>query len=180
MYALAVVQITSLTSRCSGSCQWELQVWLQCSYRELWGFDGCWYYWSHQGILLHSLCSRKFLFFLLAHEKSVLQNQVVRCCLEHAASVAKTFITSDAVVVDIKVPEQAPAANPMGGGGSGIGTRNNVVLIWRLVTCWVIGMNLRWFYVQVLDSRRISGDELPLPACCMACYFWGRISFWCY
>jgi hypothetical protein len=33
--------------------------------------------------------------------------------------VAKTFITSDAVVVDIKVPEQAPAANPMGGGGSG-------------------------------------------------------------
>jgi len=39
--------------------------------------------------------------------------------LEHAASVAKTFITSDAVVVDIKVPEQAPAANPMGGGGSG-------------------------------------------------------------
>ena len=49
--------------------------------------------------------------------------------MEHAASVAKTFITSDAVVVDIKVPEQAPAANPMGGGGSGIGTRNNVVLI---------------------------------------------------
>jgi hypothetical protein len=27
---------------------------------------------------------------------------VVRCCLEHAASVAKTFITSDAVVVDIR------------------------------------------------------------------------------
>lgn len=34
--------------------------------------------------------------------------QVVRCCLEHAASVAKTFLTSDAVVVDIKesVPMQ--------------------------------------------------------------------------
>ncbi|TKW36740.1 hypothetical protein SEVIR_1G002400v4 [Setaria viridis] len=46
--------------------------------------------------------------------------KVVRCCLEHAASVAKTFITSDAVVVDIQVPEQAPAANPMG-GGSGFG-----------------------------------------------------------
>ncbi|CAD6341988.1 unnamed protein product [Miscanthus lutarioriparius] len=47
--------------------------------------------------------------------------KVVRCCLEHAASVAKTFITSDAVVVDIKEPEQAPApANPMG-GGSGFG-----------------------------------------------------------
>jgi chaperonin GroEL len=46
----------------------------------------------------------------------------VRCCLEHAASVAKTFITSDAVVVDAKVAEQAPSspANPMAmGGGSG-------------------------------------------------------------
>ena len=30
--------------------------------------------------------------------------QVVRCCLEHAASVAKTFLTCDAVVVDIKEP----------------------------------------------------------------------------
>ncbi|XP_022775879.1 ruBisCO large subunit-binding protein subunit beta, chloroplastic-like, partial [Durio zibethinus] len=27
--------------------------------------------------------------------------KVIRCCLEHAASVAKIFLTSDAVVVDI-------------------------------------------------------------------------------
>ncbi|XP_044983809.1 ruBisCO large subunit-binding protein subunit beta, chloroplastic-like [Hordeum vulgare subsp. vulgare] len=45
--------------------------------------------------------------------------KVVRCCLEHVASVAKTFITSDAVVVDIKESEQAPAANPMVGSGYG-------------------------------------------------------------
>ncbi|KAI4989709.1 hypothetical protein ZWY2020_038072 [Hordeum vulgare] len=45
--------------------------------------------------------------------------KVVRCCLEHAASVAKTFITSDVVVVDIKESEQAPAANPMVGSGYG-------------------------------------------------------------
>ncbi|CAM0948323.1 unnamed protein product [Alopecurus aequalis] len=45
--------------------------------------------------------------------------KVVRCCLEHAASVAKTFITSDAVVVDIKEAEQTPAANPMAGSGYG-------------------------------------------------------------
>ncbi|KAG8057836.1 hypothetical protein GUJ93_ZPchr0002g23580 [Zizania palustris] len=45
--------------------------------------------------------------------------KVVRCCLEHAASVAKTFITSDAVVVDIKEPEKAPAGSPMGGSGYG-------------------------------------------------------------
>ncbi|RLN07072.1 ruBisCO large subunit-binding protein subunit beta, chloroplastic-like [Panicum miliaceum] len=74
--------------------------------------------------------------------------KVVRCCLEHAASVAKTFITSDAVVVDIKVPEQAPAANPMGGGGSGkYGNKKQC------------GVRL-----TVLDSRNISGDELPLPS----------------
>lgn len=32
-------------------------------------------------------------------------SKVVRCCLEHAASVAKTFLTADAVVIDIKEPE---------------------------------------------------------------------------
>ncbi|KAI3467187.1 hypothetical protein Pfo_023850 [Paulownia fortunei] len=31
-------------------------------------------------------------------------SKVVRCCLEHAASVAKTFLTADAVVIEIKEP----------------------------------------------------------------------------
>ncbi|PWA69640.1 Chaperonin Cpn60 [Artemisia annua] len=44
---------------------------------------------------------------------------VVRCCLEHASSVAKTFLTSDAVVVEIKEPEPAPLANPMDNSGYG-------------------------------------------------------------
>ncbi|KAI7739950.1 hypothetical protein M8C21_029352 [Ambrosia artemisiifolia] len=44
---------------------------------------------------------------------------VVRCCLEHASSVAKTFLTSDAVVVDIPEPEPAPLANPMDNSGYG-------------------------------------------------------------
>lgn len=39
--------------------------------------------------------------------------QVVRCCLEHAASVAKTFLTSGAVVVDIKELEPLPMRKPM-------------------------------------------------------------------
>ncbi|RWW20871.1 hypothetical protein BHE74_00003380 [Ensete ventricosum] len=43
--------------------------------------------------------------------------QVVRCCLEHAASVAKTFLTSDVVVVDIKEPEPVTAGNPMDNSG---------------------------------------------------------------
>lgn len=45
--------------------------------------------------------------------------KVVRCCLEHAASVAKTFLTSDVVVVDIKEPETAAAPNPMDNSGYG-------------------------------------------------------------
>ncbi|CAN6887890.1 unnamed protein product [Brassica oleracea] len=39
--------------------------------------------------------------------------KVVRCCLEHAASVAKTFLMSDCVVVEIKEPEPVPTGNPM-------------------------------------------------------------------
>jgi len=37
--------------------------------------------------------------------------------LEHASSVAKTFLTSDAVVVDIPEPEPIVAGNPMDNSG---------------------------------------------------------------
>lgn len=44
-------------------------------------------------------------------------SKVVRCCLEHAASVAKTFLLSDAVVVDIKelnpISRRMPRRKPM-------------------------------------------------------------------
>ncbi|KAB5565231.1 hypothetical protein DKX38_005285 [Salix brachista] len=43
--------------------------------------------------------------------------KVVRCCLEHASSVAKTFLMSDCVVVEIKEPESVPAGNPMDNSG---------------------------------------------------------------
>ncbi|CAN7130895.1 unnamed protein product [Brassica rapa subsp. narinosa] len=43
--------------------------------------------------------------------------KVVRCCLEHAASVAKTFLMSDCVVVEIKEPEPVPVGNPMDNSG---------------------------------------------------------------
>ncbi|KAJ7980594.1 ruBisCO large subunit-binding protein subunit beta, chloroplastic [Quillaja saponaria] len=45
--------------------------------------------------------------------------KVVRCCLEHAASVAKTFLMSDCVVVEIKEPEPVAAGNPMDNSGYG-------------------------------------------------------------
>ena len=43
-------------------------------------------------------------------------SQVVRCCLEHAASVAKT-VTSGAVVVEIKELETVAAGSPMANQG---------------------------------------------------------------
>ncbi|TQD93169.1 hypothetical protein C1H46_021262 [Malus baccata] len=39
-------------------------------------------------------------------------SKVVRCCLENAASVAKTFLTSDAVVVEIKETQPIPRGMP--------------------------------------------------------------------
>ncbi|XP_073139035.1 ruBisCO large subunit-binding protein subunit beta, chloroplastic-like [Henckelia pumila] len=45
--------------------------------------------------------------------------KVVRCCLEHASSVAKTFLMSDCVVVEIKEPEPAVAGTPMDNSGYG-------------------------------------------------------------
>uniref|UniRef100_A0A6N2K8E7 RuBisCO large subunit-binding protein subunit beta, chloroplastic n=1 Tax=Salix viminalis TaxID=40686 RepID=A0A6N2K8E7_SALVM len=45
--------------------------------------------------------------------------KVVRCCLEHASSVAKTFLMSDCVVVEIKEPESVPAGSPMDNSGYG-------------------------------------------------------------
>ncbi|KAL9235573.1 hypothetical protein vseg_010321 [Gypsophila vaccaria] len=40
-------------------------------------------------------------------------SKVVRCCLEHASSVAKTFLTSDAVAVDIQEKGSFPQRRPM-------------------------------------------------------------------
>lgn len=41
--------------------------------------------------------------------------QVVRCTLENAVSVAKTFLLADVVVTDIPEKGSAPAAAPSGG-----------------------------------------------------------------
>lgn len=38
--------------------------------------------------------------------------KVVRCCLEHAAAVAKTFLISDAVVIDIPQPVSRQMRRP--------------------------------------------------------------------
>ncbi|KAF5940171.1 hypothetical protein HYC85_021338 [Camellia sinensis] len=46
-------------------------------------------------------------------------SKVVRCCLEHAASVARTFLTSDLVVVNIKEPKPVQMRKPMPTSGVG-------------------------------------------------------------
>lgn len=46
-------------------------------------------------------------------------SKVVRCCLEHAASVARTFLTANAVVVDMKEKEPVRRRKPMPSSGIG-------------------------------------------------------------
>ncbi|XP_058112396.1 ruBisCO large subunit-binding protein subunit beta, chloroplastic-like isoform X3 [Magnolia sinica] len=45
--------------------------------------------------------------------------KVVRCCLQHAASVAKSFLTSDVVIVDNKEQEPVRMRKPMPSSGIG-------------------------------------------------------------
>ncbi|XP_010261583.1 PREDICTED: ruBisCO large subunit-binding protein subunit beta, chloroplastic [Nelumbo nucifera] len=53
--------------------------------------------------------------------------KVVRCCLEHAASVAKVFLTSDVVIVDIKELEPVPMRKPIPSSGVGpVGLKSGV------------------------------------------------------
>ncbi|KAK8671441.1 hypothetical protein V6N13_038037 [Hibiscus sabdariffa] len=61
---------------------------------------------------LPKICAAKELHFN-KDGSAIKKLQVVRCCLEHAASVAKTFLMSDCVVVEIKEPEPVPMGNPM-------------------------------------------------------------------
>ncbi|KAF2606720.1 hypothetical protein F2Q68_00043811 [Brassica cretica] len=70
--------------------------------------------------------------------------KVVRCCLEHTASVAKIFLTSDCIVVDIKEPEPVPAGNPMDNSGYGYDT-----------------LKLIFVYCQVNSVVVISLDSIP-------------------
>lgn len=58
-----------------------------------------------QGYMMSVLVYISLNLTLIIRVCHLMLEQVVRCCLEHAASVAKTFLTSDAVVVDIKESE---------------------------------------------------------------------------
>ncbi|KAI3695236.1 hypothetical protein L1987_78228 [Smallanthus sonchifolius] len=48
-----------------------------------------------------------------AERYNTLGYKVVRCCLEHASSAAKTFLMSDCAVVEIREPEPDPVGDPM-------------------------------------------------------------------
>ncbi|KAA3467325.1 ruBisCO large subunit-binding protein subunit beta, chloroplastic [Gossypium australe] len=51
--------------------------------------------------------------------KEVRLQLVIKCCLEHTTSVAKTFLMSCCLVVEIKEPEPVLARNPMDNSGYG-------------------------------------------------------------
>ncbi|GFZ16196.1 TCP-1/cpn60 chaperonin family protein [Actinidia rufa] len=72
-------------------------------------------------------------------------SKVVRCCLEHAASVARTFLTSDAVVVDIKEPQPFPMRKPMPTSG------NKLALNEFSSITTVINNKFRDFYFVLAD-----------------------------
>lgn len=44
--------------------------------------------------------------------------QVVRCCIEHSASVAKAFLTSNAAVIDLVQFDPIPRGKPMATSGT--------------------------------------------------------------
>ncbi|KAI3820252.1 hypothetical protein L1987_07796 [Smallanthus sonchifolius] len=44
--------------------------------------------------------------------------QVVRCCLEHASSAAKTLFMSECAVVEIREPEPVPVGDPIDNSGT--------------------------------------------------------------
>ncbi|THU55361.1 hypothetical protein C4D60_Mb11t05750 [Musa balbisiana] len=74
-----------------------------------------------EGIVVGGGCTLLGLASKVDAIKETLENdeqKVVRCCLEHAASVSKTFLTSNIVMVDIKEPEPMPAGNPKDNSGS--------------------------------------------------------------
>ncbi|OVA12532.1 Chaperonin Cpn60 [Macleaya cordata] len=64
-------------------------------------------------------------------------SKVVRCCLEHAASVANTFLTSDLVVVDIKEIEPIPMRKRMPDSGTPISAITGMKLFWFVSCCGV-------------------------------------------
>lgn len=76
---------------------------------------------------------------------------MVRCCLEHAASVAKTFLMSDCVVVEIKEPEPVPAANPMDNSGK-LFVFTIKHLTYNDIIAWVLN-SLMVFFGQDMVTR---------------------------
>lgn len=73
--------------------------------------------------------------------------QVVRCCLENASSVAKTFLTSDAVVVEIKDPVSTRTRKPMPTSGN----RHVSFLHHLILTKEVFHYHVSWMSSSFLD-----------------------------
>lgn len=96
-----------------------------------------------------------YYLMLVTWVKCICWLQVVRCCLEHAASVARTFLTSDAVVVDVKEPAPVAAGNPMDNSGfiAFHSELNYILIIEELLTKLWSFITFRCYYDQVMVTN---------------------------
>ena len=102
-----------------GVIEWQHKLWLQCCQEPLWGLDGCWNTGSIKGCrqividILNHLCHLGLYEWWSISSHTPKYHQVVRCCIEHAAVVAKSFLTSDVVVVEAKESKPVRVRPPM-------------------------------------------------------------------
>ena len=112
-----------------GTIKWQYKLWLQCCQRLLRGLDGCWNIGSIKGLLKNHRSIQTMQWHFEVGTKPINNVewhiltqqfvypahmcQVVRCCIEHAAVVAKSFLTSDVVIVEAQESKPVRVRPPM-------------------------------------------------------------------
>ncbi len=70
----------------AGAFKWQSQLWIQCCYRSIWRFNGCWHHWPNQG--LYHWCFI-FILWLLITSRTVskLNVDLTACSFSHWKTV---------------------------------------------------------------------------------------------
>ncbi|KAJ0094207.1 hypothetical protein Patl1_16598 [Pistacia atlantica] len=90
-------------------------------------------------------------------------SKVVRCCLEHAASVAKTFLTSDAVVVDIKESETIQRRKPFPASANSLLSQQMLPTVEQRRKSMPTSPNPALFAKQMLSTNEQIRGRKPMP-----------------
>ncbi|XP_031261327.1 chaperonin 60 subunit beta 4, chloroplastic-like [Pistacia vera] len=90
-------------------------------------------------------------------------SKVVRCCLEHAASVAKTFLTSDAVVVDIKESETIQKRKPFPTSANSLLSQQMLPTVEQRRKSMPTSPNPALFAKQMLSTNEQIRGRKPMP-----------------